>query len=292
MVSGVMFPIRAKQDLPVCRIVVHAVAVRGYLGPMSVWVSQGADFDVDGYHHRRPGIPDNWTQIYERHHAPSRRRYETLDFSDNPVILLPGETRMLYIHSRAPHDRAIVYDHTRPGRPGAIPPFVRYEDSLLEIFTGKAHLSTIPFGHENIWGWGTAWREHREFVGKLQYGAVYQLWQPELHFRYGSSFQIAAETLFLCQRREESPMSRLPDECIFYILNLCRWDWFDDAAVGGGWSSSSVKRNRRSKHTRYKRLVDRSEDAPSSSTAPTGVGPRRPWRFGYSTLRDKLQLLR
>merc|ERR1712013_617817 len=34
--------------------------------------------------------------------------------------------------------------------------------------------------------------------------------------------------MFMCQRRWESPVSMLPDECLFYILHMCRWDWFDD----------------------------------------------------------------
>ena len=32
----------------------------------------------------------------------------------------------------------------------------------------------------------------------------------------------------MCQRRWESTFSMLSDDCIFYILNMCRWDWMED----------------------------------------------------------------
>jgi hypothetical protein len=94
--------------------------------------------------------------------------------------------------------------------------------------TGRAHVSTTVFGQDPIWGWGNAWRDNREFVGRLEYGAVYKLWNPQVQPKFGGNFQNGARTLFLCQRRWESPMSMLPDECIYYILNMCRWDWFND----------------------------------------------------------------
>jgi hypothetical protein len=34
----------------------------------------------------------------------------------------------------------------------------------------------------------------------------------------------------MCQRRDESPFSKLPDECVYYILNMCRWDWCGDSS--------------------------------------------------------------
>jgi len=36
----------------------------------------------------------------------------------------------------------------------------------------------------------------------------------------------------MCQRRWESPLSRLSDDCVFYILNMCRWDWMNDNFEG------------------------------------------------------------
>lgn len=72
------------------------------------------------------------------------------------------------------------------------------------------------------WGWGSPWREYREFVGQIDFGAIYQLWRPELHTRFGDRFQEVTHTLLACQRRRESPVSMLPDECIMYILNMCK----------------------------------------------------------------------
>jgi len=40
-----------------------------------------------------------------------------------------------------------------------------------------------------------------------------------------------ALTLLQCQRRLESPVCLLPDECIYYILNLCGWNWSNDGVV-------------------------------------------------------------
>ena len=181
-------------------LVIRSVAVRGYLGPMTVWISKPdrpqhhEDYQFWG--------EDHWTCVYEKRHEPSRRTYQSLVF-DNPIILKPGEERVLYIHSTAPHDRAVVYDNSYfPTMERA-----RYEDAFIKIMSGKAHLSPTVFGQTPIWGWGSAWRSHREFVGQLQYGVVYQLWNPERHRSFGRNFQEAAHTIFGCQRRLESPIA-------------------------------------------------------------------------------------
>jgi hypothetical protein len=161
-----------------------------------------------------------WEKIYERTHGPSIRDYVELDLRSNPIYLKPGQTRAIYIHSTLPGDEAIVYDNRHSRK--------TYDDALVSILTGRAHVSTRVFGTNPIWGWGNPWRDHREFVGRLEYGAVYRLWNPAEFLNFGGKFQNAARTLFLCQRRWESPLSRLPDECIFYILNMCRWDWFKE----------------------------------------------------------------
>uniref|UniRef100_A0A7S2II40 Uncharacterized protein n=1 Tax=Helicotheca tamesis TaxID=374047 RepID=A0A7S2II40_9STRA len=96
------------------------------------------------------------------------------------------------------------------------------------ILPGRAHVSERPFGTRPIWGWGNPWRDNREFVGRVSYGAVYKLWNPKKHLSFGDNFQGLTRSLFMCQRRWESPLSRLPDDCIFYILNMCRWDWAND----------------------------------------------------------------
>ncbi len=73
--------------------------------------------------------------------------------------------------------------------------------------------------------------DNREFVGQLKYGAVYKLWNPQENLSFGGSFRTAARILFMCQRRAESPFSKLPDDCLFFILNMMRWDWVNDTSV-------------------------------------------------------------
>jgi hypothetical protein len=163
--------------------------------------------------------------VYDKRHDPCPRgRYTELVF-DEPVYLKPGEMRALYIHSTLQGDRAIVYDNSYYGSSEK-----RFEDDKLAILTGRAHVSTTCFGQDPIWGWGNAWRDRREFVGRLAYGTVYKLWNPEVQPKFGSCFQDGARALMLSQRRWESPVSMLPDEAVFYILNMCRWDWFDDSS--------------------------------------------------------------
>mmetsp|Transcript_28258 Transcript_28258/g.40980 ORF Transcript_28258/g.40980 Transcript_28258/m.40980 type:complete len:436 (+) Transcript_28258:943-2250(+) len=162
----------------------------------------------------------NWTKIYEKTHRPSFRKYVELDLSSNPVILKPGQVRAIYIHSTLPGDEAIVYDNKQKEK--------TYDDGFITILPGRAHVSERPFGTVPIWGWGNPWRDNREFVGRISYGAVYKLWNPKKHLAFGDNFRCLAKTLFLCQRRWESPLCHLPDDCIFYILNMCRWDWVND----------------------------------------------------------------
>ena len=206
-------------------ILLKSVAVRGRLGPLTIWVSNRDE-------HQRRGDTSNpfrirldpkyWTKLYDKAHGPSRYEYKELEL-DEPIRLTPGETRVIYIHSTLPGDEAIVYDNSYYGQSTK-----RYEDGKILIMSGRAHVSNDVFGQEPIWGWGNAWRDRREFVGRLNYGTVYKLWNPQVQPKFGGNFQDGARALFLCQRRWESPMSKLPDECIFYILNICRWDWFND----------------------------------------------------------------
>lgn len=162
----------------------------------------------------------NWIKIYKHTHDKSVNSYTKLDFSYNPIILRPGQIKGIYIHSSLSRDDAIVYDNRRNIK--------THDDSFITIFSGRAHVSPKAFGSVPIWGWGNAWRDNREFVGKLSYGIIYQLWNPREYYYFGTQFQYMTRSLFACQRRLESPMSILPDECIFYILSMCKWDWMDD----------------------------------------------------------------
>jgi hypothetical protein len=234
-----MFPVKCKDLLPLDHLVIKSVSVRGALGPLTVWVSN-EDQNRPGGGERRVRLnPAFWTKLFDKRVAASRRTYKELVL-DKPIKLRPGETKVIYIHSTLPSDEAIVYDNSYYGMTAK-----RYEDDNLAILTGRAHVSTHVFGQEPIWGWGNAWRDRREFVGRLDYGTVYKLWQPVLQRKFGSNFQDCARCLSLCQRRWESPISMLPDECIYFILNMCRWDWFDD-------DSDAMKVRRQREKTRLR----------------------------------------
>lgn len=114
-------------------------------------------------------------------------------------------------------------------------------------------------------GWGNSWRDHREFVGQLKYGVRYQLWQPALTAtKYGPAFRAAVRTLLGCQRRVESPVALLPDEAVYYILNMCRWDWWNDASVQ---LQAQRRRLRRTAHEEAETTRAPSAEAPHRMVA-------------------------
>jgi hypothetical protein len=164
--SGIMFPVKAKKDLPVHQLIINSVAVRGKLGPMTVWVSNREAAAVgaatNGQQLRpRPHPPQHrqqyefplqsrhWTQIFKADVKASRREYSTLDLSSNPVVLNPGEVRAIYIHSASPGDEGVVYDnssnhprnywHPRHGVQNNIPARAtpRYQDGFLAIHSAR-----------------------------------------------------------------------------------------------------------------------------------------------------------
>jgi len=244
---GIMFPIKCKDILPVNHIVINSIAVRGRLGPLTVWVTNEGEGSVLGNTALHPGpkaarkhghgyslrardpqnigkmslLPHHWTQIYSKTHPASYRDYTNLDLSSNPIILKPNQVRGIYIHSTLENDEAIVYDNKHNIK--------THDDDFITILPGRAHVSNEVFGSTPIWGWGSPWRDNREFVGKVKYGVIYKLWNPKEYVAFGGDkFQTTVKTLFACQRRWESPLSCLPDDVLFYILNMCRWDWFVD----------------------------------------------------------------
>ena len=97
---GIMFPVKCKDLLPLDHVVIHSVAVRGRLGPLTVWVSKEEATPRRGFRMN----PKFWEKIYERTHGPSIRNYVELDFRSNPIYLKPGQTRAIYIHSTLPGD--------------------------------------------------------------------------------------------------------------------------------------------------------------------------------------------
>mmetsp|Transcript_43843 Transcript_43843/g.105785 ORF Transcript_43843/g.105785 Transcript_43843/m.105785 type:complete len:413 (+) Transcript_43843:62-1300(+) len=252
---GIMFPIKCKDLLPLDHIVIKSVAVRGALGPLTVWVS-----NEDGGNGRNQVQldPRQWTKLYEKTHKYSKHSYKEL-FLDQPIRMSPGQVKCIYIHSTLPNDEAIVYDNSYYGMSSK-----RYDDEKLTILTGRAHVSPEVFGQNPIWGWGNAWRDRREFVGRLEYGTVYKLWNPQVQPKFGGKFQDCARVLSLCQRRWESPFSMLPDECIYYILNMCRWDWFED-------DGDTMKQRRKREKQRVRELQQQEQQQQQSGQSEEGA---------------------
>lgn len=213
---GVMFDVHCKgedEGVPLEFLQVNSVSVRGDLGPLTVWTT------ANGYKKKEHDM-ESWECVHEKTYPPSRQDYQLLELNP-PIKLLPGETRGLYVHSKLPGDDAIVYDNQRS--------MVTHEDQVFRVLPGLAHLSNRPFGKHGMWGF--PWRERREFVGRVSYGVGYTLWNPsaEIHRRFPLHFRQAVLALLLCARRQESPLYWLQDEVVFYVLNMCKHDWFKPA---------------------------------------------------------------
>lgn len=75
--------------------------------------------------------------------GPTSSSYAKLEFP-KPLILTPGQVRLLYIHSTHDGDESIVYDNSiGTGEP-------RYQDDFITIHSGMAHLSPEPFGQAPV----------------------------------------------------------------------------------------------------------------------------------------------
>ena len=102
--SGIMFDV-ACQSLPrgpVEYIEVQSVAVRGQLGPVTVWSTEGG---FEGKHERSK----EWVLRHEAVHKASPSTLVELPLSQ-PVRLRLGERCGLYVHSALSGDEGIVYD--------------------------------------------------------------------------------------------------------------------------------------------------------------------------------------
>lgn len=207
---GVMFDIccRADGGVPLEFLQVSALSVRGDLGLMTVWTTRNT-------FRRREHAQDQWEKIYEMTHPPSPNEFVKLEF-DNPIRMEPGETRGMYVHSQQLGDDALVYDNQRLA--------YTYEDDVFRVLPGIAHLSNKPFGKHGMWGF--PWRESREFVGRFFYDVCYKLWNPEVHSIFPRDFQAIVRLILLCARRSSSPLNAMQDEVLYYILNMCKYDWF------------------------------------------------------------------
>jgi len=172
--NGVMFDVEVLERRPVQALVVDSIHVRGGLGQMSVWCVEGGRRGVEEK-------PNAWTRHFSRHVNASWRDFTSLKL-EPPLILLPGKTYGLYVHSADQGDDGVVYDNQRDE--------ICHEDDYIRVFPGLAHLSPDPFGADGPW-WGSPWRRRRAFVGKLSYGARYVLWRPvpAAHTRFDPTFR-------------------------------------------------------------------------------------------------------
>jgi hypothetical protein len=170
---------------------------------------------TEGGHAAHAEDPGHWSRVYSAVHAPSNELVELV--LDDPIIVKAGVLLGLYVHSTLPGDEGIVYDNQRGT--------VTHDDKFIRVKPGRAHISPLPFSARGYWGWG--WRPNREFVGRVNYGVRYKLWNPvrDVHNSFPVSFQRGVQTLFLCAGRDSSPLARLPPEVVLYILNMCPWQW-------------------------------------------------------------------
>ena len=180
----------------------------------------------------------HYKRIYKRTHAPSQNEFVPL-MLDEPIVLEPGQGVPVYIHSTLPGDTAIVYAEVQSWLPKYRGKSERerklvptYNDPFLKILPGYAHVSNDCFGRQSIWGHGNPWRRGREYVGSIGFGVCYKLWDPkrDWHWSFGPKFRSSVLTMLAIARTNRVLLSTLPDEVIFYILNMCPWDWFGDTA--------------------------------------------------------------
>jgi hypothetical protein len=208
---GVMFDVACDSRLPLEYLEVQSVAVRGDLGPLTVWV---AEESYQGIHEEQSA----WKKVYEGVHEPSREALVELKFTA-PMRLKPGESCGIYVHSALPGDEAIVYDNKRAA--------LTYQDRCFKVLPGLAHLSNRPFGKRGFWG--RPWRQQREFVGRVGYGVRWRMWSPSNHLSFPPAFQQTVKTMIMASRRPESLMYLLQDELVLFIRNPCWWDDWGDA---------------------------------------------------------------
>ena len=75
-------------------IVINSIAVRGALGPLTVWVTKDSELGGTISCNKK-----QWKKLYEKTHPPSYTTYQELDLGKSPIVLKPGQVRGIYIHS-------------------------------------------------------------------------------------------------------------------------------------------------------------------------------------------------
>jgi len=107
-----------------------------------------------------------------------------------------------------------------------------------------------------MWGWGSAWRGGRCFVGKVDYGVTFKLWNPKpgIWDKFGRKFRGGMLALLKLRNREKcveavrgtltivpgsgreynNPWFYCPDDILFYILNVSEAARRRRVSLGGG----------------------------------------------------------
>lgn len=223
--SGIMFNVNVDNCYPLkfCRL--DSVSVRGGLGPMKIFVTKFAKRFEETFSGNRCD-PSEWQLVYDKEHEPCigrvgrsvERTYAELKL-DEPVIIEPNQTFGIYVHSGREDDEGIVYDNS-----SAAHQKINSTGTLKVLPRAFAHLNSEPFNSHSPWGYGNGWRQNREFVGKVSFGVKWLLWSPEIHNKFPKEFKNVVELVLLAWHRDSSPVSWLPQEIIFYILNTIKWD--------------------------------------------------------------------
>jgi len=146
--SGVMFPIECKSILPVDHVVIDSIAIRGELGPITVWVSRenddaddADDADDSETMYQKWNVPNpimsDWEKVYEKTLPASVVEMAEIVL-DTPIVIKPGTRRGVYVHSTLLGDESIVYDNQKSR--------FTYNDTFLTVHPGRAHVSNKVFG--------------------------------------------------------------------------------------------------------------------------------------------------
>lgn len=235
---GIMFNVANTSTQPLEYLEIQAIAVRGNLGPLTVWMTK------DTYHHKHESA-DAWQEVYHGTHSRSRQSYTRLTFH-TPVRLKSGESCGMYVHSALVGDQAIVYDNRRGG-------VVTMKDTNICVESGMAHLSNRPFSANGMYGF--AWRKNRQFVGRICYGVKYLLWQPSqsIHDQFPKSFRQAVDVLLLIDYKNYR-LSKLPEHVIWYVINFLPYNWVQD---GKDDSNASINTGLRASFSSMRKSVCR-----------------------------------
>ncbi|GAB5360659.1 hypothetical protein AAMO2058_000646200 [Amorphochlora amoebiformis] len=221
--SGIMFDLHCKDHLPIEFIEIRQVWVRGYLGPMTVWVTPES-------HTGKQSYKREWKMVHRANHEESMNTLKSLKL-DKPLRLKGGQQIGMYVHSGLEGDMGIVYNNKRRR--------VTHDDPHMRILPGMAHISDEPFSNHGYWG-GGAWRWNREFVGRVTYGVKWMLWNPDnrVHKKFPSKFREMILTILMCHRRKGSPLRKIPCVVLYYLFNMLPWDWAENCvSVMSGGSS-------------------------------------------------------